>query len=395
MPTPHRVLQLAVLGLLVLAPTSAEAIPAFARRYRVSCSLCHNPIPRLTAFGDAFAGNGFRFASGEEPSDTIGTGDPLLALANGVPLAIRLDAYAQSWSGGNTVTDFGTPYIIKLLSSGALSKTLSYYMYVNLLERGEFGGFEDAILIANDVGGAPVDISVGQFQASDPMFKRELRLSFEDYALYRTRIGDEPANLTYDRGLMINADLLGFGVAGMVLNGNGIGPVDSERKFDQDSDKTLLGYLTRDLTSSLRLGGLGYWGRSRSEGYRNTVTMVGADGSWTAGLFELNVQYIHREDTNPLFAANPVRVQSDMGLAELLIRPEGSRWHGFALYNLVTADRPLVNVGLGGPSDVRRYESATAGLGYQVRRNLRATGEMMWDFQRERMRWTAGFVTAF
>jgi hypothetical protein len=123
--------------------------------------------------------------------------------------------------------------------------------------------------------------------------------------------------------------------------------------------------------------------------------MVGADGSWTAGLCELNVQYIHREDTNPLFAASAVRVKSDMGLAEILIRPDGSRWHGFALYNLVTADRPLLDVGLGGPSDIRRYESATAGLGYQVRRNLRATGEMMWDFQRERMRWIAGFVTAF
>ncbi|TFG51300.1 MAG: hypothetical protein E4H38_01870, partial [Gemmatimonadales bacterium] len=61
-------------------PQAAAAIPAFARRYKVSCQLCHNPIPKLTAFGLQFAGNGYRFASGEGVSDTVGTGDPLLTL---------------------------------------------------------------------------------------------------------------------------------------------------------------------------------------------------------------------------------------------------------------------------------------------------------------------------
>lgn len=382
-------------GMVTWGPGPVEAIPAFARRYKVSCALCHNPVPRLTAFGDAFAANGFRFATGEEPQDTIGTGDPLLHLANALPLAIRVDAYAQAYSSGNTVTDFGTPYIIKLLASGPLSKTFSYYMYVNLLERGEFGGFEDAILIANDVWDAPVDLSVGQFQASDPMLKRELRLSFEDYALYRTRIGDEPANLTYDRGLMVNADVLGFGLAALVLNGNGIGEVDEERKFDDGSAKNLMGYLTRDFGSSFRLGALGYWGRSEAEGNGNTLSMFGVDATVATGPLELNLQYIHRKDTNPLFANQATAVGSDMGLVEMLLRPSGSRWHGFAVYNLVTADHELLTVGLGEDGYLSRYETATGGLGYQVLRNLRATGEMMWNFQLEQMRWTAGFVTAF
>lgn len=386
---------LALLTLLLLAPVPAEAIPAFARRYRVSCQLCHDPVPRLTAFGETFAGNGFRMASGESPADTIGTGDPLLFLASGVPLAIRMDAYAQAWSGGATVTDFGTPYIIKLLASGPLSKTFSYYMYVNLLERGEFGGFEDAILVANDLGGSSLDVAVGQFQASDPMFKRELRLSFEDYALYRARIGEERANLTYDRGVMVTADLAGFGLAGMVLNGNGIGEVDGERQFDDNSAKNLLGYLTRDLADGVRLGALGYWGRSGADGIHNTVTMVGADLTLATGIWELNGQYIHREDSNPLFRLSPSRTRTDMALVELLVRPAGSRWHGFGLYNSVAADRPLLDVGLGGGGGLRHYQTATAGVGYQVLRNLRFTTETMWDFQRERMRWTAGFVSAF
>ena len=46
-------------------------IPAFARKYKFSCSVCHAPIPRLTEFGDVFAGNGFQIAVEEEPRDTI------------------------------------------------------------------------------------------------------------------------------------------------------------------------------------------------------------------------------------------------------------------------------------------------------------------------------------
>ena len=36
----------------------------------------------------------------------------------------------------------------------------------------------------NNVFGSELDISVGQFQVSDPLFKRELRLPFEDYQVY-------------------------------------------------------------------------------------------------------------------------------------------------------------------------------------------------------------------
>jgi hypothetical protein len=385
-----------VLGLvLLLLPGDAGAIPAFARRYRVSCMLCHDPIPKLTAFGDRFAANGYRMAAGEEPGDTLNTGDPLLFLASGVPLAIRLDAYAQAYSGGRVATDFATPYLIKVLASGPLSKTFSYYMYVNLLERGEFGGFEDAMLIANDVWGAPVDVSVGQFQVSDPLFKRELRLEFEDYAIYRARIGEERANLTYDRGLMIGADLLGFGITGEILNGNGIDPVDAERHFDDNSFKTLAAHVTRDLGGAVRLGVFGYLGESDSDGRTNRVTMLGSDGTLGVGPVELNAQYLHREDTNPLFAAAAATVETDGGFVEALFRPPGSRWHGHVLYNLVQASQPRLDVRMGGPAGVRRYESLTGGLGYLLLRNLKLSGEATWDWESDRVRYTVGVVTAF
>ena len=388
-------------SLLIMLPSNrADAIPAFARRYRVSCSLCHNVVPALSAFGEAFAGNGFRFSPDEEPRDTVATGDPLLDLAKDLPLAIRVDAYMNAYTNGDVATDFETPWNVKILSGGTISKKLSYYLYFFLFERGEVGGIEDAFVYVNDVGGKPVDLAVGQFQVSDPLFKRELRLEYQDFAIYRARVGLQPADLTYDRGFLGTADVLGFTVSAEVVNGNGRGASGDDRRLDNDPLKNVFGHLSRDLFSGLRLGVMGYWGRQDGAAAggpttTNRVAMVGGDGTVSVGPLELNAQYIHREDDQATFTPGEPVTKTDGGFAEVLFRPPQSRWHGFALYNRVDANRPLLDVRLGGPADVSRYETLTGGGGYLVRRNFRVLGEVTYDLEASQTRWTLGLVTAF
>jgi hypothetical protein len=237
----RRTTLLTTLVILIAATARAEEIPAFARRYRASCSLCHTVAPRLSAFGEAFAGNGFRMAPDELPRDTISTGDELLDLYRDLPLAIRLDGYVTGYLNGSNRVDLQTPYNAKILAGGAISRKLSYYLYFFLFERGEVGGIEDAFVYVNDIGGKPVDLAAGQFQVSDPMFKRELRLEYEDYAVYRARIGLQPTDLTYDRGFMGIADVAGFTITGEVLNGNGRVDAGSDRQFDNDLFKNVFG----------------------------------------------------------------------------------------------------------------------------------------------------------
>lgn len=387
---------LLVLVVVVLPLAEAAGIPVFARRYKVSCQLCHNPVPALTAFGETFAGNGFRMSPDEPARDTINTGDPMLWLPSDLPLAFRLDAYAQAYAGGNAATDFQGPYTLKMLGSGSISRKLSWYVYAMLLERGEYGGVEDAYINVNDVGGKEVDLMVGQFQLSDPLFKREVRLMFEDYAIYRARIGDDPLTLTYDRGVMAIADVAGFGVTGLVANGNGIGGAESNRRFDNGPGKVGMLRLTRDLADGVRIGGFGLYSRNASDGVDNKATMLGADATLGRGPLEVNLQYIHREDDDPTFAgAGSTLTKTDGGLVEVLVRPANSRWYGFGLYNLVETDRPYLDIRVGGPAGVRRYETATAGLGYLVMRNFKISAEGTWDMELERTRWTFGIVTAF
>lgn len=381
---------------LLLMPSQASAIPVFARRYRVSCQLCHNPVPALTAYGETFAGNGFRMSPNEAPRDTIDTGDPELWLPGSLPLAIRLDAYAQAYSGGRAATDFQGPYTLKLLGSGAISRKLTWYMYALLLERGEYGGVEDAYVQVNDIGGKPVDLMVGQFQLSDPLFKREVRLMFEDYAAYRARIGEEPMNLTYDRGAMAVADVAGFTLTAMVSNGNGIGAAQDDRRFDNGAGKVAAFRASREVLPSVRLGGFALTSRHSSDGFTNQASIVGADATIGVSAIELNVQYLRRSDDDPLFNGSSLgTVTSEGGFAEMLVRPASSKWHFFGLYNLVTADAPLLDVRLGGPASLERYESVTGGLGYLARRNFKVTAEATRDLEQKATRWSAGFVTAF
>lgn len=392
----RRTLPLAGLLALLALPTPATAIPAFARRYKVSCALCHNPAPTLTEFGAQFAGNGFRMASGEEPVDTIGTDDNTLALLKDIPLAIRLDLYAQEYANGRATTDFQTPYGVKLLSGGALSKSISYYFYTFLLERGDVGGIEDAFLYFNDIGGAPLDVAVGQFQVSDPLFKRELRLEFEDYAVYRARLGDVPVDLTYDRGIMAMADVAGFTLTGEVLNGTGLAGADAARHYDTDANKSVFLHATRDLAPALRLGAFGYYGRTDGNGTRNATQMLGGDGTVALGPLELNGQYIYRTDDRPTFTPGEGKVTMQGGFAELIVRPGGAAgWYGFALYNRVTADRPVLDVRLGGSPDVAKHETLSGGVGHLVRRNVRVSGELTYDFVSEDGRLTLGMFAAF
>jgi predicted porin len=287
-----------------------------------------------------------------------------------------------------------------LLSGGTLGKKLSYYVYFLLAERGDVAGVEDAFIYWNDIGGAPVDLAVGQFQVSDPIFKRELRLEVLDYAIYKVLVGLQPANLTYDRGLMASAGLAGFTLTASLLNGDGIPAANELFRYDNDANKNLFGHLTRNFGSHARLGLMGYTGRQNGDAYgfpdqSNAISMWGADATFGTGAFQLNLQYIARTDTEADFVPGEPTVSTDGGFAEVLVRPAGSRWYGYGLYNYIEASQPVLNVNMGVPVDVDQYESIAVGGGYLVYRNFRLYGEYGYDFNNELNRLTAGFTTAF
>ncbi len=378
------------MAVLLGAARPLEAIPAFARRYGTPCSLCHDPIPRLTAFGEQFAARGFRLAD-DDTTGTTSLGDPLLRLQQTFPLAVRFDAYVRAQGGTTVDSDFQTPTVVKLFSGGPLADDVSYYFYLLLAEDGVTGPIEDAWVMFRAPLGLPADVTVGQFQVADPLWKRELRITLENYQILSQRIGAGVANLSYDRGVLVSGSVgATTGFAAEVVNGNGIGEAEGGT-WDGDSPKTGALFLTQQLGPA-RLGVLAYYGSQRftpagaPASRVNRTRMLGPALNLSRGGFDLGGQFLWRDDTNPLFlgAASPARTRG--GVVEAMWWPlgRGNRALVTGLYNAIASDDAAAE-----------YETVTINGSWLYARNIRLAAEATYDFTAGQPRVALGLVTAF
>ena len=395
---------LAVLTLIITSIITSDifAIPAFARKYNMTCKTCHSPFPSLKPYGNDFAGNGFQLKDQDAPRYYVETGDPDLSLIRDLPLALRLEGYVTYNQSNTEKSDFTAPIIFKLLSGGAITTDVAYYVYY-ILENGEVGKLEDAWLMFNNLFGSELDVTIGQFQVCDPIFKRELRLTRDDYYIYKVRPGASQVDLTYDRGLMLYYGFeSGTDVTLQIVNGSGIGSVFSDGNFDNDKYKNLMGRISQDVGEHLRIGAMGYWGKEQneySEGIdgswytyypENELWMLGGDATISFDPIELNLQYVERNDNNPNFLydqTNPIPEIATRGaFAEMIYRPDGdaSKWYAVGLFNWIESDQTDLNL-----------KQLGIHFGYLLRRNIRLVAEYSQNFTNKYGTIGLGFVTAF
>ncbi len=398
-----RFLMIAVIGLFLSSLIAEEllAIPAFARKYNMSCKTCHSPMPRLKDYGDEFAGNGFVLSDQEAPRYYVPTGDEELSLIREFPLAVRMDGFLTYNMANTEKTDLSTPYLFKIMSGGEIFENVAYYFYFYMSERGEVAGVEDAYIMFNNLFGIDLDIYLGQFQVSDPLFKRELRLTLEDYSAYTATPWFSNASLKYDRGMMITLGLsTGTDIIVEIVNGNGLSHGDVDHIFDNDEYKNFAGRISQDVGDFLRIGGFGYMGKESSRkmfanvltGIENEVMIFGPDVTLSYNdMLELNFQYVIRQD-KPEFSSDigiGDEVNTNAALAELIFMPNGddSKWYGVGMFNWVDSDLHHLN-----------YQAASLHIGYMFRRNIRMVTEMtynMTDTDNAFAEISIGIVTAF
>lgn len=385
-----------VVGCLIPAP-AAKGIPAFARKYQISCQVCHSPaMPRLKPFGDEFAGNGFRLTEYESPRYFIQTGDDKLSLFRELPLAIRMDGFASYNSGNEGTADFAAPFVLKILSGGEISDKLSYYFYFLFNERGSVAGIEDAFVMYHDFLGSGINLYLGQFQVSDPLFKGELRYTLENYRIYGSAPGTSSADMKYDRGVIFEKDFsTGTTVVGEIVNGAGIGEAREGYLFDKDKYKNFMLRINQSIGDYISVGFFGYTGKEVVfDPYYNDVSrlqMFGPD--LTIDIDEkliLNAQYVIRTDSR-VVSGTPGIILSDIktsgGFAEVIYSPKGdmSKWYLTGLVNWVESDY-----------DPLDYASATLHAGYLLRRNMRVVGEFTQQFRGpDYGKVNLGIITAF
>ena len=167
---------------LFLAASSqkAQAIPAFARKYGLPCSACHEAWPKLNNFGQVFKDNGYQLGNDKDA--------PIFHEPAYWPVSFRM---TPNWHRENTdkvpidggavqgVTTHGFDLSgLDILTAGTLNKNISFLLVPSADSTGAFH-FESAWVRFDNLLKTPwLNVKMGKFEL-DNVFseKRNLTLS--------------------------------------------------------------------------------------------------------------------------------------------------------------------------------------------------------------------------
>ncbi|MFQ5799211.1 MAG: hypothetical protein ACE5H0_11060 [Bacteroidota bacterium] len=148
------VLVIVIAGLLSSLMEQAHAIPAFARKYRTSCTTCHIAVPKRNAFGEAFRRNGYVMPEGDdllikqEPV-SLGSEEWRELLPHAIPPGLLpaefpLAAYAHQRfvaefgedKKGNQI-EFDMPHELEVFMGGTFGEQFSFFGEWIMFEKGK------------------------------------------------------------------------------------------------------------------------------------------------------------------------------------------------------------------------------------------------------------------
>lgn len=317
-----RILGCALVLLATWPWPTAEAIPAFARKYETSCQTCHIAFPKLNPFGVAFRMRGYHLP--DETEDLI----------KEKPVSLGAPAYKKVWP--QTVWPSDMPGTVPLSLSTIFNDTterttndegenqtikndLHFPEEVSILSGGTLGeslSFFGEIVFASELDGVSVELEHAQLNVNGPFgsghafnvkmgrFMPEIAQDFGHGSVLTTEgpaaffgyapiaahggseVGDEEG-----AGIALPMGVDGMEAYGVVSHrflysvgfSNGIGPgTDS---VDGNAQKDVFGAV------SYKFGGLPYDG----DGY------VASDKNWSELSFQIGAFAYHGDGNNIFF----------------------------------------------------------------------------------------------
>ena len=120
----------------VIWTTSANAVPAFARKYDMNCSGCHTAYPQLNSIGRGFKEAGYRFTTDDEKGVNQPVSD-FLQLEKHVPLSGILISrpYDKKDSGDEKVRAI---HEVEIIMAGNVAKNWSGYFEIEAEDENDF-----------------------------------------------------------------------------------------------------------------------------------------------------------------------------------------------------------------------------------------------------------------
>ena len=192
--TPAKAGAFLVLALLLFDCRSAMAIPAFARKYGMPCSSCHEAWPKLSAFGQAFKDNGYQMMNDRdapifqqpaywpvtfrmttfwhrESTNRMQVDDP--TSTTGGQMEGKVTTHGFDWSG----LDFHT--------GGTLAKNVSFYVLPSSDNTGAFH-FETVMARLDNLAGSSwLNVKLGKFELDNLLSEKRILTLTNNAGVYQ------------------------------------------------------------------------------------------------------------------------------------------------------------------------------------------------------------------
>ncbi|RMF67444.1 MAG: hypothetical protein D6743_04905 [Calditrichaeota bacterium] len=196
----------------------AQAIPAFARKYKTSCATCHTAFARLTPFGEAFRRNGYQFPGGtdleyikEEPVNLGAEGNKRAfpdaiwpsSIPGTAPFSLLITNEFTYANDAEPKIDFASfPSEVGFLAGGTLGESIAFYSEIELSDEGVEVERVQASLLNMFGPRSMFNLKIGRFEPGVFFFSNHRRYG-PKYFLESATVGDnqwsfEPAQQGFE-----------------------------------------------------------------------------------------------------------------------------------------------------------------------------------------------------
>jgi hypothetical protein len=174
--------------IILLAPAlRAEAIPAFARKYGMSCTACHVAWPIFNQEGQNFRDNGYQFGLGKDDPVTVSPAYWPVAMRTTPAYQFTRQTNQPSDQGPITVQSGGVPLPpgVDILTAGTIAKDISFLLVVSGFGPDGLASVESAwARLDNLLGSSWLNFKIGKFELDEPASAhRGVALTY-GYAVY-------------------------------------------------------------------------------------------------------------------------------------------------------------------------------------------------------------------
>src|ERR1700682_1513124 len=307
---------------LPLPRTGVYALPAFARKYGMPCSSCHEAWPKLSPFGQSFKDNGYQMGNERdapifqqpaywpvtfritptwhrESQNRTTVDDP--AGPTGAQMEARVTTHGFDWTG----LDFHT--------AGTLAKNISFYVLPSSNNLGQFH-FEAVWTRFNNLLGTTwLNVKVGKFELDNLLSEKRILTLSQVGGLYQNYHFQPPGESSYVFGIgdnQVGAELMGHSKndrtrysAALLSSNDGNPGLPSGRGYN-----TFLAASHAFEAGTLgvqRIGAFAYIGQAptyfqyKASGANIAGTGIGNKGFYRAGL--IGMWYIKKLDVTTMY----------------------------------------------------------------------------------------------